>query len=370
MTQSAADWLADRCAAPVAAIYMTEDGTGQVRRGLHVPGSGGPGSPLLSLLPARLWWQGPAAWTSSGGPSMRVVPFRVGGHGGVVVVGPFASSTGREHMARSIDAQVRRLVAPLVAGLQRFPSRSGRTELLAAVAHQFGASLDGSPDPLLYVLRERLEARRVAWEDGGLVVEGPGQDAPAAVTAAEWWLPLVTAGTEEDPGRQVELVLLGLADLLDARHPSTAGRSLAAADLALRIGSRVGLGRAELAELEEAANLHRIGAALLDPTSPRLGPVGAAVLEGAGRPPAVCEIVRRLPERWDGDGPGRLRAGSIPAGSRVVAVVASWLDMLAMGGDPGLISRRAARALVEDAGAAFDPRVVGALLEETDAAAM
>lgn len=370
MTQSAANWLAERCAAPVAAIYMTEDGTGQIRRGLHVPGSGGLGSPLVSLLPSRLWWQGPAAWTSSGGPSMRVVPFRVGAEGGVVVVGPFASRSGRERLARSIDSQVRSLVAPLVAGLQRFPSRSGRTELLAAVAHQFGASLDGSPDPLLYVLRERLEARRVTWGDGGLVIEGAGQDAAAAVTAAEWWLPLVTADSDGDPERRVELVLLGLADLLDARHPSTAGRSLAAADLALRIGSRVGLGRAELAELEEAANLHRIGAALVESTSPRLGPIGAAVLEGAGRPPAVCETLRRLPERWDGDGPGRLRGGDIPAGSRVLAVVASWLETLAMGGDPELVSRRAARALVEDAGAAFDPRVVGALLEETDAAAM
>lgn len=369
MTQSAADWLAERCAAPVAAIYLNEDGPGQVRRGLHAPGPGGPGSALLSLLPGRLWWQGPAAWTSSRGPSMRVVPFRVGTEGGVVVVGPFGPAA-RDRLARSIDAQVRSLVAPLVVGLQRFPSRAGRTELLAAVAHQFGASLDGSPDPLLFVLRERLEARRVAWEDGGLVIEGAAQRAPSAVTAAEWWLPLITTGAADEPGRRVELVLLGLADLLDARHPSTAGRSLAAADLALRLGARIGMDPVELAGLEEAANLHRIGTALVEASSSRLGPVGAAVLEGAGRPAEVCEILRRLPERWDGDGPGGLSSRDIPAGARVLAVVGAWLDMLALGGEPELVSRRAARALVEEVGTAFDPRVVGALLEETDAAAM
>lgn len=371
MTQGAATWLAERCMAPLAAIYMSEDGPGQVRRGLHLPGRP-VSSALTSLLPHRLWWQGPAAWTSAAGPSMRVVPFRLGDQSGVAVVGPFPLDPSREELARSIDSRVHSMVAPLVAGLERFGSRGRRTELLEAVAYQFGASLDGSPDPLLFVLRERMLARRVAWEDGQLVVEDAEVGAPAAVAAAQWWLPLVTGSAGDAPA--VELVLLGLADLMDARHPVTTGRSLAAADLAIRLGARLGLDTAELKLAEQAACLHRVGAAVLgfdvdNPEAvtnyPRLGPVGAALLAGAGHDPAVVEAVRRLPERWDGAGPGAVSGPDIPAASRVVAVAAAWLAMNAGSGSE-LVARQAARSLVDGAGRRFDPRIVGALLEETD----
>ena len=404
MTQGAAEWLARRCSAEVAAVYLPDDGPGQVRRGLHVPG-GGILAPLTTLLPHRLWWKGPASWTSEAGPSMRIVPFPLGPERAVAVVGPFDLARPRDPLAVTIDAAVRRLAAPLAAGLDRFPSaRTGRTDLLAAVAFQFGASLDGSPDPILHALREVLGADRVGWEDGRVVVEGAQASSAAAVAAAEWWLPLVDAagpglgdprssdrGADDhdaDDRDAVGVVLSGLADVLDARHPATRGRSLATAELAIRMGARLRLGPDRLAEVEEVACLHRLGTALLDSypdapagvrEHPRLATVTASLLDGAGRSRTVVEGVRALAERWDGAGPESRAGMAIPGPARIVAVATSWLELITAawhpegtvpvhgGGD--LVERRAARDLVSRAGTELDPRVVGALLEETDASA-
>jgi hypothetical protein len=386
MTQGAAVWLARRCGADVAAVYLSDGPTGQVRRGLHTPETGTLGS-LTSLLPHRLWWRGPAAWTSAAGPSMRIVPFTLGPDGGVAVVGPFDLARPRAALAATIDGEVLRLAAPLAAGLERFPSaRAGHTDLLEAVAFQYGASLDGSPDPLLHSLREVLRAERVGWEDGALAVEGARRDVPAAVAAAEWWVPLVVAANARQADA-VGAVLSGLADLLDARHPCTRGRSLATAELAIRMAARLGLGRERLDEVEEAASLHRVGTALLDSypdapagsrEHPRLPVVTASLLAGAGRAPEVVEAVRGLAERWDGTGPEGLAGMAIPAPSRIAAVAGAWLELVTPwhSGPEGrarlateLVERRAARALVARAGTDLDPRAVGALLEETDASA-
>ena len=386
MTQGAAVWLARRCSADVAAIYLSDGPTGQVRRGLHTPETDNLSS-LTSLLPHRLWWRGPAAWTSAGGPSMRIVPFTLGTDGGVALVGPFPLTRPREVLAATIDSEVRRLAAPLAAGLERFPSaRTGHTDLLEAVAFQYGASLDGSPTPLLYSLREVLLAERVAWDGQALVIEGAQRSAHEVVAAAEWWVPLVA--TAQGRGADaVGTVLSGMADLLDARHPCTRGRSLATAELAIRMAARLRLGRDRLGEVEEAASLHRVGTSLLDSypdapagarEHPRLAAVSAGLLAGAGRAPEVVDAVRGLAERWDGTGPEGLSSIAIPAPSRVVAVAAAWLELVApwQSGPHGrahlateLVERRAARALVARAGADLDPRAVGALLEETDASA-
>lgn len=399
MTQGAAVWLARRCAADVAAIYLSDGDSGQVRRGLHLPGEGTL-SPLTSLLPHRLWWKGPAAWTSAGGPSMRIVPFTLGPDGGVAVVGPFDLSRPRDVLAATIDGEVRRLAAPLAAGLERFPSaRAGHTDLLEAVAFQYGASLDGSADPLLYSLREVLIAERVEWDGRALVIEGAQRSVPAAEAAAEWWVPLAEAARDrraawdhEAPGNgpadPVGVVLSGLADILDARHACTRGRSLATAELAIRMAGRLRVGRDRMAEVEEVASLHRVGTALLDTypkapagsrEHPRLATVTASLLAGAGRAPEVVDAVRALAERWDGAGPEGLSGISIPAPARIVAVAAAWLDLSApwtSQPDTGrahlatdLVERRAAKALVARAGSDLDPRAVGALLEETDVSA-
>lgn len=386
MTQGAAAWLARRCSADVAAIYLSDGPTGQVRRGLHTPGEGTL-SPLTSLLPHRLWWRGPAAWTSTGGPSMRIVPFTLGSDGGVAVVGPFDPARPREVLAATIDGAVRRLAAPLAAGLERFPSaRSGHTDLLEAVAFQYGASLDGSPDPLLYSLREVLMAERVAWEGDSLVIEGARRSAPEAEAAAEWWIPLVAAARARGADA-VGTVLSGLADILDSRHSCTRGRSLATAELAIRMAARLRLDRDRLGEVEEVASLHRVGTALLDSypdapagsrEHPRLAAVTASLLAGADRAPDVVDAVRGLSERWDGAGPEGLAGIAIPAPSRIVAVAAAWLELVTpwRSGPEGrahfateLVERRAARAVVARAGVDLDPRAVGALLEETDASA-
>ena len=386
MTQGAAVWLARVCGADVAAIYLAEGATGQVRRGLHSPGEGTLSS-LTSLLPHRLWWKGPAAWTSDGGPSMRIVPFSLGPDAGVAVVGPFDLRRPRDVLAVTIDGEVRRLAAPLAAALQRFPSaRPGHSDLLEAVAFQYGASLDGSSEPLLCLLREILLAEGVAWQDGALVIEGQTRPVPGAVAAADWWIPLVE-GARERGADAVGALLSGLADLLDARHAYTRGRSLATSELAIRMAARLRLGHGRLAEVEEVASLHRVGTALLDsypdapPGSrehPRLPAISAGLLAGAGRAPEVVEAVRGLAERWDGAGPEGLDGISIPAPSRIVAVAAAWLELTASwrSGPDGrahlateLVERRAARELVARAGADLDPRAVGALLEETDASA-
>lgn len=98
-------------------------------------------------------------------------------------------------------------------------------------------------------------------------------------------------------------------------------------------------------------------------TQPRRG---AALLSGSSLPlfALAAEIALYHRERWDGSGyPDGLRGETIPLSGRIVAVV-DYFDALTMSRSyrPARADDRALAMLAEQAGSAFDPRVVAAFL--------
>ncbi|HEY8876555.1 MAG TPA: HD domain-containing phosphohydrolase [Roseateles sp.] len=93
---------------------------------------------------------------------------------------------------------------------------------------------------------------------------------------------------------------------------------------------------------------------------------GAALLSGSSLPlfALAAEIALHHHERWDGSGyPEGLRGETIPLSGRIVAVV-DYFDALTMPRSfrPARADDRALAMLAEQAGSAFDPRVVAAFL--------
>jgi diguanylate cyclase (GGDEF)-like protein/putative nucleotidyltransferase with HDIG domain len=91
--------------------------------------------------------------------------------------------------------------------------------------------------------------------------------------------------------------------------------------------------------------------------------VGAEILQRVQFPYPVVPIVRSHHEKWDGTGyPDGLRGEEIPIGARILSAV-DCLDALASDRQyrRALTLDQAMNAVVEEAGKAFDPRVVKAL---------
>src|SRR5437763_5499944 len=147
---------------------------------------------------------------------------------------------------------------------------------------------------------------------------------------------------------------------------------------AMSIGKEMGLSPSELEALRAAAVLHDIGKLAVPEhiiSKPgRLTPeefermkihplVGAEILERVQFPYPVVPIVRAHHERWDGRGyPDGLAGEEIPVGARILSAV-DCLDALASNRQyrPALPLDQAMDCVAEEAGKAFDPRIVGLL---------
>jgi putative nucleotidyltransferase with HDIG domain len=149
------------------------------------------------------------------------------------------------------------------------------------------------------------------------------------------------------------------------------------ADLAERVGARLGLDPDELAHLRRAAALHDIGKVAIPDAilhAPRAltedewtfmrqhTVIGARIINAAPGLERVAAIVRSSHERYDGGGyPDGLAGQDIPLGARIVAVCDSYEAMTATRAYRA--ARPAAAALTElqrCAGTQFDPVVVAA----------
>jgi HD-GYP domain-containing protein (c-di-GMP phosphodiesterase class II) len=126
-----------------------------------------------------------------------------------------------------------------------------------------------------------------------------------------------------------------ISALLDTRDHYTAVHSSEVAELALQIGTEMGMPQSELEQIDIAARVHDIGkvaipdAILLKPD--RLNEsernimkthpvVSAQLIEGLEIYSGVANAVRHEHERWDGTGyPDGLRGEAIPLLSRVIA---------------------------------------------------
>jgi response regulator RpfG family c-di-GMP phosphodiesterase len=153
------------------------------------------------------------------------------------------------------------------------------------------------------------------------------------------------------------------------------------ADVAARIGRRMGLAAAELDDLEAAAHLRDVGnMALPSAVLTRAGElpghewefirlhtvIGERLLAANFGMESVAKLVRSSHERWDGSGyPDGLKGEEIPLGSRILFVCGAFQDMTSE--RPHRAAREAREALAElamGAGGQFDPAVVSAFEKE------
>jgi diguanylate cyclase (GGDEF)-like protein/putative nucleotidyltransferase with HDIG domain len=166
-----------------------------------------------------------------------------------------------------------------------------------------------------------------------------------------------------------------LALAIDAKDETTHEHLQRVQIYAIEIGREMGLEKTELAALRAASLLHDIGKLAVPEhiiSKPgRLTPeefekmkihpvVGSEILERVRFPYPVAPMVRSHHERWDGAGyPDQLRSDEIPVGARILAAV-DCFDALASDRQyrRALPIDKAIAIVLQDAGTAFDPRVV------------
>ncbi len=170
-----------------------------------------------------------------------------------------------------------------------------------------------------------------------------------------------------------------LANALEARDEDTSSHTRAITDMALRVGSELGLDPAGLKRLELGAHFHDIGKIgipseiLLKPgplteeerQTMQLHPeLGERILAPIVRLADVRPIVRHCHERFDGGGyPDGRKAEGIPIESRIILVCDAFHAMTTDRPYRGRLPvEEALRRLREHSGTQFDPRVVEAFL--------
>ncbi|MFL5911333.1 MAG: HD domain-containing phosphohydrolase [Gaiellaceae bacterium] len=178
-----------------------------------------------------------------------------------------------------------------------------------------------------------------------------------------------------------------LMQVLLEREPELRDHTAGVADLALRVGRKLGLSAEDLDETARAAELHDIGKMAVPDeilnkparlTDEEFGfmkqhtIIGERMLAVAPALKGVARIVRSSHERWDGHGyPDAIAGGEIPLPARIVSVCDSFDAMIS--DRPYQTPRTHDEAMLElrrCAGTQFDPAVVAAfeqVLSETHA---
>jgi two-component system cell cycle response regulator len=171
-----------------------------------------------------------------------------------------------------------------------------------------------------------------------------------------------------------------LMQVLLEREPELRDHTAGVADLALRVGRKLGLSTEDLDETARAAELHDIGkmavpdeilnkpARLTEEEFAFMKQhtiIGERMLAVAPALKGVAQIVRSSHERWDGNGyPDALAGEAIPLPARIVSVCDSFDAMIS--DRPYQTPRTTEEALLElrrCAGTQFDPAVVAAFEE-------
>ena len=176
----------------------------------------------------------------------------------------------------------------------------------------------------------------------------------------------------------------GLALAIDAKDHTTNQHLHRVRIFAVELAREMGLNEEEIDALRAAALLHDIGKLAVPDhiiNKPgRLTPaefekmkihpiVGAEILERVAFPYPVAPIVRAHHEKWNGTGyPDGLKAEEIPIGARILAAV-DCLDALSSDRQyrKALPLDEAMAQIVDEAGKAYDPKVVGLLKDRFQA---
>ena len=174
-----------------------------------------------------------------------------------------------------------------------------------------------------------------------------------------------------------------LANAVEAKDSLTERHCQRLANMALRLGAKLGLGHAELEPIAYGALLHDVGKigvpeailtkpAALDPDERELmrqhPEIGARICAPLAGSAAFAPIVRHHHERWDGSGyPDGLRGERIPLGARIVGLVDAFDAMTH--DRPYRRGRDLEEAVAEakgQAGRQFDPDLVPVLIGELE----
>ena len=179
----------------------------------------------------------------------------------------------------------------------------------------------------------------------------------------------------------VERIADALVCAVDLRDAYTGEHSESVAEMARRVGARLGIAGGNLRLLGLAARLHDLGKlgvpdAILHKPGPldelewqrmrRHSALGAEMLANVPGLELVAPLVRWHHERWDGRGyPDGLRGEAIPLECRVICACDAFHAMSAERPyRPALDPARALAELAAGAGEQFDPDVVEAVIEE------
>jgi two-component system, cell cycle response regulator len=171
--------------------------------------------------------------------------------------------------------------------------------------------------------------------------------------------------------------------VMQAKQPGLPDHSTSVAELATRVGRRLGMSAEQLDELARAAELHDVGkVGIPDAILEKPGPlnseeweyirqhtvIGERILSATSALRPVATIVRASHERWDGSGyPDGLRGEQIPLGARIIAVCDAYeaitTDRCYRTGRSHATARSELRRYT---GGQFDPGVVDAFLDELE----
>jgi putative nucleotidyltransferase with HDIG domain len=167
---------------------------------------------------------------------------------------------------------------------------------------------------------------------------------------------------------------------MEARDPYTKGHSDRVAAYSEKIGRGLGLAKARLEVLKEAALLHDIGKLgvqesilnkkmkLTDDERSMINKhpaIGEEVLKPIAIDDEMIAVIRQHHEHYDGSGyPAKLKGGSINLLAAIVAVADAYDAMTSHRAYRNDLSKKeAVRQLEDNKGIQFDPKVVDAFVE-------
>jgi len=182
--------------------------------------------------------------------------------------------------------------------------------------------------------------------------------------------------------RNLRQVVRTLVSVVDRRDPNAAHHSARVAEVARAVGEEMGLDPVSVETASFAGQLLNLGKILVPEEiltkSGRLSEdeyrqvresllASADLLESIEFDGPVVQTLRQSQERWDGTGPDGVKGEEIIVTARIVAVANAFVAMVSPRAHrPGMDFDSAVDVLMADAGAAFDRRVVAALVNHLD----
>jgi len=182
--------------------------------------------------------------------------------------------------------------------------------------------------------------------------------------------------------RNLRQVVRTLVSVVDRRDPNAAHHSARVAEVARAVGEEMGLDPVSVETASFAGQLLNLGKILVPEEiltkSGRLSEdeyrqvresllASADLLESIEFDGPVVQTLRQSQERWDGTGPDAVKGEEIIVTARIVAIANAFVAMVSPRAHrPGMDFDSAVDVLMADAGAAFDRRVVAALVNHLD----